>query len=160
MSFVRTVIHMFDMRYIGTCPTCMRISFILMILLWCCLFAAFVLDLKGIWLVLAASAVFTPIWLVHIARRALLITKKQDDPSDASKRLALRLALAVVSAAGTSIAFPWQAKADSGCGGWAGNSGCEPCYSQFGQNGWCMRQDGNCGCYYCHSCGANCPGNC
>lgn len=162
MSFVRTVMHMTDMRYVGTCPTCMRISFLLMILSWCCSLGLFSLGLYGMWLSFVASLVFSMLWLLHIARRALLFTR-HNRPADASRRLAMRYALALAGAAAVSLASPWQAKADSGCGGWAGNSGCEPCYSQFPNNGWCMRQTSDCGCYYCHSCSTgslNCPGNC
>jgi uncharacterized membrane protein len=154
LSFIRTVTHIFDVRYIGTCPTCMRISFCSMILSWCCLLGNFALDPSEMWLSLAASVVFTLLWLLHITRRALLVTY-YDKPSDPSRRLALRFALSVAGAAATSAAFPGQARADSACGGWGPGSDCEPC-SNYGR-GECMKQNAGCGCYYCHSCGADCP---
>jgi hypothetical protein len=150
-----TIIRMFDLRHVGTCPTCMRISFLAMIFCWTVTLVVLACDANAIPLT-AMAIVLTLLWVAHIFRWAVLSTRTFQ-PQDNSRRLTLRFALALAGSAVISIAFPWEARADSGCGGWAGNSGCPPC-SDYG-NGACMRQNSSCGCYYCRSCGENCGNN-
>lgn len=148
------IVRIFDIRQVGTCPTCMRISFLVMVFSWVNTAGVWLLSLNAASLVGAISILFTLLWMAHIVRRAVWSTRSYR-PQDQSRRLAIRFALALAGSAAISVALPRSARADSGCGGWGGNSGCPPC-SDYGR-GECMRQNSGCGCYYCHSCGADCP---
>jgi hypothetical protein len=155
-----TIIRAFDLRHIGTCPTCIRVSFWVMILSWLIVAIALILDLKNAAPVISVVAsALTLLWLAHIIMRAIN-SVRPDRLDDPSRRLALgsfavTAAKAAIGAVVMSAAvFPSQlARADSGCGGWAGNSGCVLC-------GDCYRQTANCQCYPCRSCGNNCSGPC
>lgn len=156
MIYIETAFRIFDIRHVGTCATCMRISFMTMLLSWVSVLASVAFDTKATMQVSAGSVFFTLLWLAHILRYAARSTPSYD-PQNKSRRLAIRFGVALISGAAISVAFPFQAHADSGCGGWAGNSGCEPC-SNYG-NARCMRQNASCGCYYCRSCGEDCGNN-
>jgi hypothetical protein len=74
-----------------------------------------------------------------------------NQPESHPRRLAIRsFARAVAGAAVMSVAFPWQAHAQSACGGWSGGNGCRPCNR-------CQRQTNDCVCFDCRSCGPDCP---
>lgn len=153
MITLSSIIRSFDLRHIGTCPTCMRISFLAMILSWLLAYVAITVDSNATVLIGIATVSLTLLWLAHITTRVMR-SIPSNLPQDNSRRLAIRtLAKAAVGAALMSATFPWQAHADSGCGGWAGNSGCRSCNS-------CQRQTADCRCYSCRSCGNNCSGNC
>lgn len=147
----------FDIRHIGSCPTCLRVSFFTMVSSWLFLVASLSLGLAVPPLADALPVLFSLLWLAHVVRRATLSVRHDQLRTNSTRRVALRFALAVMGAAAVSVAFPWEARADSGCGGWAGNSGCEPC-SNYGV-ARCMRQNSSCGCYYCRSCGSDCGDN-
>lgn len=155
MYYVRTVFNVFDPRKLGTCPTCMRISFYLMVVTLVALVFC-TKDTPIWWFALSAASIFTATWLLHVVAR--VSRNVAADLPQPSRREALRsIGMTALKSAGAaaliSSAIPWQAKADSGCGGWAGNSGCTPC-------GPCQRQTSSCGCYSCRSCGNNCSGSC
>ncbi len=153
MVSLSAIIRAFDIRHVGSCPTCMRISFLTMFLSWVSVLCALALDLKATTLISAVSILLTLLWLTHVVRYAMRSTHS-DQPQNKSRRLAIRLGTAAIGAAAMSVAFPLQARADSACGGWGGGSNCPPC-SDYGY-GPCMRQNAGCGCYYCRSCGNNC----
>lgn len=156
MISLSAIIRMFDIRHVGTCPTCMRISFVTMFLSWICVIGTLAFADRATMLMSGVSVFLTLLWLTHVIRYAIRSTQS-DQPQNQSRRLAIRLGTAVLGGAAVSVAFPFQARADSACGGWGGNSGCDPC-SQYG-NARCMRQNSSCGCYYCRSCGSDCGQN-
>jgi len=154
MVRLSSIIRTFNVRNIGTCATCMRISFLAMALSWLLVLAALTLDLNAKVLIYAVSIGLTLLWLAHIITRAAR-SMHPSGADDYSRRLAIRtfVKAAVGAAVVSGAAFPWQAHADSGCGGWSGNSGCSPCSA-------CQRQTSDCQCYSCRSCGSNCSGSC
>lgn len=148
-------LRMFDLRHVGVCPTCIRTSFVATVLSWLLVLSTFLLQLHATTLIIIAASSFTLLWLAHIFTRAIRFPNQTEQPRDASKRRVFgTIAKAALAAAMMSATvFPRTARADSGCGGWAGNSGCNPCVNN------CFRQDVNCNCYACHSCcqgGGNC----
>jgi hypothetical protein len=156
MAPLSAIIRMFDIRHVGTCPTCMRISFGAMILSWVFTFGVLTVDFATAAFLFGISVLLTLLWLAHIVRRAVQ-SVLSDQSQIESRRLALRFGVSLAGAAVTSIAFPGRSRADSACGGWG--SSCEPCTSQYGSRGNCMRQNSSCGCYYCRSCGNGCGNN-
>lgn len=153
MLTLSSIARMFDVRLLGTCPTCMRISFLAMILSWAFVLGALLFDLNAQVLISVASIGLTLLWLAHIITRAKL-SIPHDRPENHSRRLAIRtIANAAVGAAVMTVAFPWQAHAISGCGGWSGSSCPNKCTS-------CERQNADCECYTCRSCGSTCVGDC
>jgi hypothetical protein len=148
------IMRSFDLRHVGTCPTCMRISFVSMILSWLLLYVAVVSDLNAMLPIAIGSAGLTFVWLAHVTVRPIQ-SMLADQPHSKARRGALKTLAKGVLAATLVSAFPWQAYALSGCGGWAGNSGCRRC-----KDGTivtrCERQDSDCTCYRCRSCGNDC----
>jgi hypothetical protein len=147
----------FDLRRIGTCPKCMRVSFAFLLAGWCAFFALSGLSDGGMpWAILVIAVIFTLLWASHVVARAYRDASAQS-ATDAGRRVVFgTFARAIVGAALVSAALlPSQnARADSGCGGWAGGNGCSPCTS-------CQRQTSGCSCYDCKSCGSNCSsGDC
>jgi hypothetical protein len=156
MKTLASVIQTFNLRHVGVCPTCVRISFRVMILSWVIVLNALALNLYAHpMMILVPSCGLTLLWSAHVITRALRSMPMQR-LGDPSRRLAIRAFVkaaagaAVMSVAATSR----QARADSGCGGWAGNSGCG------GPVGPCQRQTVDCRVYSCRSCGEGCTGNC
>ena len=147
-----SIVGIFDLRRIGMCDRCLRTSFVAMICAWIVVFIANQLAYPTGPIALISISL-TALWLAHIVTRASRSTQPAELENNARRRALRSFGRAIVGAAGLSVAFPWQAHADSGCGGWAGNSGCLPCTR-------CSRQDRNCNCYSCRSCGSNCNGNC
>jgi hypothetical protein len=145
-----SVLRSFDLRYVGTCRKCMRISFAAMTLSWVAFCAA-------VWVGPAASAAaaalcvaLTALWIAHIAARSTRVVRSQL-PTDYSRRLALHAAVTAIAGAAAVSVLSQRAFADgdmSACGGWNGGpeSGCKPCPSN------CYRQSAECGCVPCASC--------
>ncbi len=126
MPSLSTIIRSFDLRDIGECPTCIRISFIAMVVTWIALIFSTTFYPDSTPLIAFMSTLFTLLWSIHILVRSIRMSRSSE-PEDNSRRLVMRtFALAVMSAIAIS-AFPRQARADSACGGWSGNSGCNPC---------------------------------
>jgi hypothetical protein len=148
------IVRSFDLRHVGTCPTCMRISFVSMILSWLLAYAALMSGWSALLPIALASGALTLVWLAHVTVRPIQ-AMLADQPHSGARRGALRTLAKGVLAATLVSAFPWQAYALSGCGGWAGNSGCRRCKDGRVVTG-CMRQDNDCTCYTCRSCGNNC----
>jgi hypothetical protein len=152
MQWIRAFFKAFDLRHVGECPTCMRFSFLFMVAAWITLAVATTIEGDSVVVAGGGVLLFSTLWLTHVATRAVRAAVPAKEPTSQvrSRRLALRtLAKAAVGAAALSAAMPWAAHADSGCGGWAGNSGCSRC-------GSCQRQTADCRCYSCRSCGNNC----
>ena len=150
----------FDLRHIGLCSICMRMSFkaaLFAAVFWLATLA--LLAPAAIQLITGLlTAVLACLWLAHVARRAHLKLIEQDQP-DMHRRYALGRVLAVLAGAiSVSVAFPRPAHALSGCGGWAGNSGCSRCADGSYVTA-CERQDEQCRCYFCRSCGNRCGNN-
>ena len=142
MPTVSALLRTIDLRRVGTCQTCMRISFIMMLASWAISLAATSANLKVSQFICGISIVFTLLWLSHVftrARRSIYF----DGNHDGTRRAALRtFGKAVLGAAVTSasLLMSEKARADSGCGGWSGGGGCSHgC-------GRCQRQDSNCNC--------------
>jgi hypothetical protein len=143
-----SIVRTFDLRHVGECPTCMRISFMAMSLAALATIASSLLGLNtALFAMLAVGLAL--LWLAHIVTRAIRSARRHHQ-ADPSRRLAIRTFAQVAVGAAAMSAIPWGAHADSGCGGWAGNSGCRPCASS------CQRQRNDCSCYSCRSCGNNC----
>lgn len=149
MTTLLAIVRALDITKVGMCPTCMRVSFLTFIGFLILTFGAQVLNLPGKEALFVTTVFFALLWASHVVRRAALSSYDRPGASS-SRRRALRFGMTLAGAAAMSVAFPWQARADSACGGWGQGSGCEPCPSN------CMRQDSNCGCFQCRSCGANC----
>ena len=156
MRKVAAVLGLIDLRRVGACPRCMKASFCSAAIAW---LGAVGLSLIGsdTWSIalVTFAVVLSSLWLAHVVARATRILSVSE-PHDSNRRLTFkRTAKALTSAVVVSVAVgPWAgALADSGCGGWAGNSGCLPCRP-------CDRQRANCECYECASCGQNCSGHC
>jgi hypothetical protein len=145
-------IRAFDFRYFGTCRTCMRISFRAMVLSWPLSVGVQIFNLPGRDVLSEVSVAFTLLWIAHVINRANR-SLGSNRPPIASRRAMLRTYLKGAVGAVAVSAFPSLVHADSGCGGWAGNSGCPPCTA-------CQRQAVDCTCYDCRSCGENCTGQC
>lgn len=154
MKIIKSVFGIFDTKKIGSCPTCMRMSFALMVISWLVLFFTFEKNLDEKPISLALSISLTILWLTHLLVRVkMVILANSDQLNNQERRVVIgSFAKAIVGAVLLS-ALPPKIYADSGCGGWAGNSGCLPCTR-------CQRQDSNCNCYECQSCGDNCSGSC
>lgn len=150
MTKLFSVLRTFDMRQVGACSFCMRVSFQAMTIAWIAVAAALSFHLDWWLLPLILAALLSALWLAHIVGRA--IRSSADIPDDRGRRAAIGGMLkAIGAAAAISVAFPRGAHADSGCGGWAGNSGCS---SGCGR---CQRQRANCSCTGSdRSCGQGC----
>lgn len=149
-----SILRTFDLRSVGTCPTCMRISFFTMVTAWVAVLAAsFYYPPAMLWLV-SIAGLTTLLWLAHITARTKwnYQNSTKSESVDRSRLVALRtVAKAAVALAGMSAMMISPARADSGCGGWAGNSGCRPC-----PGGSCYRQRTDCSCYPDRGCGDGC----
>jgi hypothetical protein len=162
---VRLILHSFDLRNLGRCPTCMRISFASMIASWLLTLSAVALGWQSTAFIILLAVAFSLVWLAHIVRRATLDIS-HNEPVELGRRLALRSTArnvmgAIFGAAALSVSFSSSVRADSGCGGWAGNNQCTNyCSNESGGPTRCQRQTANCSCYYCRSCGSGCSGNC
>lgn len=156
---ISTIWRSFDLKQVGMCPTCMRISFLAMSVSWVLAAGSIATDIPLLKVfTLFTSSALTMLWFAHVFMRAER-SSGLNQPEDRSRRVAIQaFARAVIGAAvmSTGALLPWQgAHADSGCGGWAGNSGCR------NSCGSCQRQDSNCNCHDCRSCGSNCDkGSC
>lgn len=148
MSQIYSLVRTFDVRLLGTCAKCARISFGVSAASWILLSLAALAGLHINMLFFLGSIVLTALWIGHILARAVRATPPQFE----SRRAALtRFALAIGGAAVTSLLLSIPAHADSGCGGWAGNSGCDPC-----PEGNCYRQRTDCSCWKDTGCGSHC----
>jgi hypothetical protein len=151
-AFIR-IIRILNTSRLGTCPTCTRIAFLAATFSWSLPLIASIFGREGVLFILVAPVGLTLLWIAHVimaARRSA----HSNLPENLSRRLAMwTFAKSIISAAAIS-ALPIAARADSGCGGWAGNSGCSPCPDYMRH---CYRQDSNCMCYACRSCGDDCP---
>jgi hypothetical protein len=156
MATLWYIIRAFDLRHVGQCPTCMRISFGLMALSWTLVFTAAAMDLSALPMTVG-SAGLTFVWLAHIMTRSIQSVVARTTFSDSRRKTLKALAKGILAAALVS-AFPLPAHALSGCGGWAGNSGCSGCRDGTGVTS-CERQDNDCTCYFCRSCGNGCGEN-
>jgi hypothetical protein len=133
----------------------MRISFVSMVLSWALLSMALTSDWNALLPIAVASGALTLVWLAHVTVRPIQ-SMLADRPHNDARRGALKTLAKGVLAATLVSAFPWQAYALSGCGGWAGNSGCRLCSNDRLPPHRCERQDNNCRCYWCRSCGNDC----
>ena len=149
-----TILRSFDLRHVGTCPTCMRISFASMFLSWLLVSAGLLLDWNALLPIALVSLGLTLVWLAHVTTRPVQ-SMLVDAPHDKTRRQALKALAKGVLAAAMVSAVPFDAYALSGCGGWAGNSGCRRCKDGTRVTR-CERQDNDCTCYFCRSCGNNC----
>lgn len=150
MMKLLSVLRAFDLRQLGNCPFCMRVSFQAMAAAWITATTAIALHLDWWHLSMILAALLSAVWLAHIVGRA--IRSSIDVPDDQGRRVAIgRMLKAIGAAAAISVAFPRSAHADSGCGGWAGNSGCpRGCLP-------CQRQRSDCSCTgNDRSCGQTC----
>jgi hypothetical protein len=144
-----SVIRSFDLRHVGTCRKCMRISFLAMTMSWVLLFGGLWLCPNAAIVVSIGAVSLTAVWAAHVVARSMR-SVRAELPKDYSRRLAIRTA--VMAAAGATVVsvVSSRAYADgvSGCGGWGGGpeSGCSPCPSN------CYRQNDECGCVPCASC--------
>lgn len=157
MLLLSSIIRSFDLRNIGTCPTCIRISFLSMAVFWVFVFVAYLVNLHAELPLLVGSVVFTVLWLAHVFARGIR-SIPTNQPESLSRRIAIRaFARAALGAVAVSVALiPSRASADSGCGGWAGNSGCQPLSGPWAR---CYRQRTDCSYYACRSCGNDCGSN-
>ena len=148
MSF-SSVIRSFDLRHVGACRKCMRISFAAMTMSWMLLCGALWLCPDAAILVAIGPVVLTAVWVAHVGARSAR-TVRAELPQDYSRRFALRTAVMAVAGAAVVSVMSSNAYADgmSVCGGWGGGpeSGCQPCPSN------CYRQNDECGCFLCGSC--------
>jgi hypothetical protein len=64
------VVKTFDLRHLGACPTCMRISFLAMIGSWLLLLVAGPVSLS-VYTIAGLAIFLTCLWLAHISFRAL-----------------------------------------------------------------------------------------
>jgi hypothetical protein len=97
------IIRMLDIRHVGTCPRCMRISFLAMTSSWIFTLGLLALGFNATFLI-AISIVLTLLWVAHVVRRTTRSTHSHQ-PQDNSRRLAFRLALALIGSAAISVAF-------------------------------------------------------
>lgn len=153
-TMLLTFIRSFDLRHVGRCPTCMRISFASMVLSWLIVFAAQSLDSSAVLPIALVSLGLTLVWLAHVTTRPIQ-SMLADVPHSRTRRQALKALAKGVLAAAMVSAVPVNAYALSGCGGWTGNSGCRRC-KDGSRVTRCERQDNDCTCYFCRSCGNGC----
>lgn len=145
------VIRAFDLRRVGSCAKCIKISFILMLSLWVLVVSQFSFG-SGMKVTVAGAVIFSALWLSHVFGRAIRMTNNDVHGIESRRRALRKFASAAAGAIVTSlaIAIP-SAYADSGCGGWAGNSGCPSGCSS------CQRQRSDCSCTGSdRSCGDGC----
>lgn len=97
------IASMLDLRNLGVCPLCMRLSFLGMILSWLLLLGTMTLDADATAMVGTASVVLTFFWLAHISTRAIRsLPPKQIEIG--ARRVALRaFGRAIVGAATVSV---------------------------------------------------------
>ncbi len=157
MPILSSIIRSFDLRHIGTCPTCIRISFFLMAVSWLFVVVAYLADLNSELPIIGGSFVFTFLWLSHVFARGIR-SIPTNQPENLSRRIAIQaFAKAALGAVAVSVTLiPSRARADSGCGGWAGSSGCDPLTGPWAR---CYRQRTDCSYYACRSCGNDCGNN-
>jgi len=143
------VMRSFDLRHVGTCGTCMRISFAAMSASWVLLGGAFWLWPDTVAVASIGPIALTAIWIAHIAARSSRVVCSEL-PESYSRRLAIRTAIMATAGAAAMSVVSTKARADglSPCGGWGGGaeSGCKPCPNN------CYRQNDECGCARCDSC--------
>ena len=144
-----SVIRSFDLRHLGMCRRCMRISFAAMAVSWLLFGGALWLYPAAALFAAAAPVALTAVWIGHIVARSTR-SVRSELPRNYSRRLAIRTAvMAVAAAAATSVASN-KAHADglSPCGGWGGGpeSGCRRCPNN------CYRQNDECSCVRCATC--------
>jgi len=144
-----SVIRSFDLKHVGTCRKCMRISFGMMIVSWLLLGAALWVCPGAVIFAAVAPLGLTALWFAHVAARSARSVRSQL-PTNHSRRLAMRTAVTAVAGAAVMSVVSGKVYADglSACGGWGGGpeSGCNPCPSN------CYRQNDECGCTPCGSC--------
>lgn len=153
MPTLSSIIRAFDIRNVGTCPTCMRISFAVMLSSWVLLACALFFTSAASIVVAVLSTALTVLWIAHIVARSAQSIRTWVIPENQSRRLAIRKAVMAVLGAAAMSAMSSKAYADSGCGGWAGNSGCAPLTGPWAR---CYRQRTDCSYYACRSCGNDC----
>lgn len=145
------VMRSFDLRHVGTCWRCMRISFGAMAVSWALWLGAMWLFPHAAMFAAIGPIGLTGVWIAHIAAQSTRAVRSEL-PRNYSRRLAIRTALAAVAgAAAVSIMTPKaRAQGLSPCGGFRGQgseSGCRPCPNN------CYRQSSeDCGCMPCDSC--------
>jgi hypothetical protein len=146
-----TVVRSFDLRHVGTCWRCMRISFATLTVSWVLLFGAL-----WLWPDVAIFASIGPIgltavWIAHVVAHSARAVRSEP-PENYSRRLAIRTAVMAVAGAAAVSVMSRKAHADglSPCGGFSGQgpeSGCRPCPNN------CYRQSAeDCSCFPCDSC--------
>ena len=149
-----SILQTFDLRLVGTCPTCMRVSFFTMVTTWAAVLAASLYYVPAMPWLASVAGLLTLLWLAHITARTKwnYQNSTRSKPVDRSRLLALRsVAKAAVALVGMSAMMISPARADSSCGGWSGNSGCSAC-----SGGSCYRQRTDCSCYKDRGCGNSC----
>jgi hypothetical protein len=143
------VIRSFDLRHLGTCRRCMRISFVTMTVSWVLLCGALWLCPDAVILASVGPVGLTAVWVAHVVARSTR-SVRSELPKNYSRRLAIRTAVMAAAGAAVVSVISSRAFADgmSACGGWGGGpeSGCSPCPSN------CYRQNDECGCAPCASC--------
>jgi hypothetical protein len=143
-----SVIRSFDLRHVGTCWRCMRISFVAMTVSWVLLCGALWLCPDAVIFASIGPISLTAVWLAHVVALSTR-SARSELPENYSRRLAIRTAVMATAGAAVMSAMSSKAYADlSGCGGWGGGpeSGCRPCPNN------CYRQNDECGCTPCASC--------
>src|SRR6267154_1560730 len=87
MVTLSSILRTLDLRHVGTCPTCMRISFLAMVLSWLLVLGALTLGLNATLLISIGSAGLTLLWLTHVITRAI---RSINPPENHSRRLAIQ----------------------------------------------------------------------
>jgi hypothetical protein len=157
MIDLHAFVRIFDLSLLGGCPRCIRISGQTAALSWVGLAGIVAAGFEAICLYssLVIACGLTALWFAHLIVRSVR-NVRPDEVAMTSRRRAIRAFVSTLIGTAAMSILPETALADSGCGGWAGNSGCPPC--PYPRN--CHRQTPSCQCYPCSSCGSGCPGNC
>lgn len=146
-----SVIRSFDLRHVGTCWRCMRISFVTMTVSWVLLFGALWLYPHAAMFASIGPISLTAVWIAHVVAQSARFVRSEL-PENYSRRLAIRTAVAAVAGAAVVSVMSSKAHAQglSPCGGFRGGgseSGCRPCPNN------CYRQSAeDCSCLPCDSC--------
>jgi membrane-bound metal-dependent hydrolase YbcI (DUF457 family) len=163
MITLKTLVSILDLKKVGACPACMRISFVLMAISWLSLFLSFEYSLEPKLAFLVLASGLTVLWLIHVIRRIMIVIKTHPEhyPINKERRTAIGNITKVALGAVLLSALPQRVFASSGCGGWAGNSGCGTPPASIGVFPiGCYRQENNCNWTGpCNSCGSNCSSN-
>ena len=115
MINLSTIIRSFDLRHVGTCPTCMRISFGSMITAWAVLLVGYSLSSSVFLSVTVAAIILTILWFAHIFAfsKRYVFSKKEYNP----KRRNLLKIFIKASIAGAALSWSTAAFACTELGG-------------------------------------------